>query len=67
MTAEQFVYWINGFLEIGNPSKLDENNIKVIRDHLALVIKKQTPDRNEKATQIQSEIPIFNVATILTC
>lgn len=45
MTPEQFTYWLQGFMEISNPTTLDETQIQIIKDHLALVFDKQTPDR----------------------
>ena len=43
MTPENFVYWLQGVLEIADPKQLDEIQIKIIKDHIALVLKKQTP------------------------
>mgnify|MGYP003390420498 CR=1 FL=1 len=48
MTPEQFTYWLQGFLEIQNPSTLDERQITIVKDHLQLVFKKETPDRDLK-------------------
>jgi hypothetical protein len=45
MTPEQFTYWLQGFMEISNPTTLDEIQTQIIKDHLALVFNKQTPDR----------------------
>jgi hypothetical protein len=45
MTAEQFTYWLQGFMEICNPETLDENQTQIIKDHLKLVFDKKTPDR----------------------
>ena len=45
MTPEQFTYWLQGFMEISNPTTLNETQTQVIKDHLALVFNKQTPDR----------------------
>jgi hypothetical protein len=45
MTPEQFTYWLQGFMEISNPTTLDETQTQIIKDHLALVFDKQTPDR----------------------
>lgn len=44
MNSQDFIYWLNGFMEIANPKSLDENQIKVIRDHIALVLTKVTPN-----------------------
>jgi len=46
MTAEQFTYWLQGFMEVANPSTLDERQTQIIKDHLALVLDKKTPDWN---------------------
>jgi hypothetical protein len=45
MTSEQFVYWFNGFLEIAQPEVITATQISIINDHLALVLKKETPTR----------------------
>lgn len=45
MTPEQFVYWLQGFMEVANPSTLTETQTQQIKDHLNLVFDKQTPDR----------------------
>lgn len=45
MTAEQFVYWLQGFMEVANPTQLTETQTRQIKDHLNLVFDKQTPDR----------------------
>lgn len=45
MTSDDFAMWLNGFLELANPTSLNEVQIEIIKDHLALVIEKKTPDR----------------------
>ncbi len=47
MTPENFVYWLQGFLEVGNPVTINKEQLRIIRDHLSLVFKKETPDRNQ--------------------
>ena len=42
MTAEQFAYWLNGFVEL-NGGMPTEAQWKSIREHLAEVFKKVTP------------------------
>lgn len=37
MTPENFVYWLQGYLELANPSLLDEKTILMIKEHLDLV------------------------------
>lgn len=51
MTPEQFIYWLQGFLEIADPKKLDKTQIQIIKDHIALVMTKETPYRGQ--TQLQ--------------
>jgi hypothetical protein len=55
MTPEQFVYWLQGYFELreGN-SALTEGQTQIIKDHLQLVFKKETPDRNQTT---QSNFP----------
>lgn len=45
MNERDFVYWLNGFLEVGNPKTLNATQVKQIKDHLKLVMKKETPPR----------------------
>jgi hypothetical protein len=42
MTAENFCYWLQGLLEVGNPTSLNEEQVKQIKEHLALVFNKVT-------------------------
>lgn len=56
MTPEQFVYWLNGALELGAKS-LDEQQVKVIKDHLKLVLTKITPSYNvDNSVKINNEL-----------
>ena len=45
MTAEQFTYWLQGYFEINDPERISPMETKIIKDHLALVFKKETPTR----------------------
>lgn len=47
MNPINFVYWLQGFLEIGDPKSLNEVQIQEIRNHIALVLDKQTPNLNK--------------------
>lgn len=44
MTPRDFVYWLNGLLELGQPETLNKAQIKSIREHLDLVLQKVTPE-----------------------
>ena len=56
MTPEQFVYWLQGFMEMANPSTLNETQTQQIKDHLKLVFDKKTPIR----LSTNSTDPIIN-------
>ena len=43
MTERDFVYWLQGYMELENPIALSETQTQQIKDHLALVFKKETP------------------------
>jgi hypothetical protein len=43
MTSQEFVYWLNGFLELIGAKTLDEHQLKIVREHMSLVLAKVTP------------------------
>lgn len=45
MDAQNFVYWLQGYFELNESNKLSENQVMIIKDHLAQVLTKTTPDR----------------------
>lgn len=47
MTPEQFVYWLQGYLEVEDPMTIYEEQTQVIKDHLKLVFDKMTQPRQE--------------------
>lgn len=56
MTTEQFTYWLQGYFEISNNNTLSEEQVQVIKDHLNLVFKKVTPDRNKSLPEENSTL-----------
>jgi len=44
MTAEQFVYWLQGFMEVADPIELDKRQTQQIKNHLKLIFDKRTPE-----------------------
>jgi hypothetical protein len=57
MSPEQFVYWLQGFMEVANPKTLDESQTQAIKDHLKLLFDKQTPDRDSEKSDPIITIP----------
>lgn len=56
MTPEQFCYWIQGLLECKSDGDfLSLKETQAVRDHLALVFTRITPDRTEELTPEQEE------------
>ena len=43
MTSDNFVYWLQGYLELSKEKTLDADQIKVIEDHIKMVLTKVTP------------------------
>lgn len=50
MNYEQFAMWLHGFFEISDVKTLNEKQTQIIKDHLALLFKKVTPDRTESTS-----------------
>ena len=46
MEAIQFAYWLQGALELGQQKAMSEQQVKIIQDHLNLVLNKVTPQYN---------------------
>jgi len=42
MTAENFVYWLQGYVELANPESIGVEQLNTIKEHLALVLTKTT-------------------------
>ena len=42
MTSLEFVYWLQGFLEISQPEVISKEQIDIIQEHIALVLRKNT-------------------------
>lgn len=48
MTTENFTYWLQGALELGQVQSFNEDQVRIIQDHLDLVFNKVTPLRLPK-------------------
>lgn len=47
MEPLNFIYWLQGYLELQDPKTIDGPKVQMIKDHLALVLKKETPVRSQ--------------------
>lgn len=45
MSPEQFVYWLQGFIEMNPNAMLTHTQWEILKDHLKLVMDKKTPQR----------------------
>jgi hypothetical protein len=52
MHSNSFVYWLNGFFELSGATTLDEKQVKIIKEHIAMTLTKVTP------TSYQSPVTI---------
>ncbi len=47
MNSTEFCYWLQGYLELREDDKpLTAKQVQIVKDHLALVFQKVTPDRD---------------------
>ena len=42
MNSEHFIYWLQGFFELSETATLNEEQVKVIKEHISLVLEKKT-------------------------
>lgn len=53
MTPENFTYWLQGFFELTNTNELTEDQVKMIKQHLALVFKNESASINVEETKVK--------------
>lgn len=44
MNAQEFAFWLQGYLEMSGAKTLGEKEVQILKDHLALVFEKKTPN-----------------------
>jgi len=60
MTERDFCYWLQGYIEINGIQSLSEEQVKIIQEHLQLVLNKVT------FTTLNAKT-ILDLPTHLTC
>lgn len=56
MQSRDFVFWLQGFFEISNPTNLSEEQVGMIKNHLALVFRHDAslcPSESEKPMELR--------------
>lgn len=68
MTERDFLYWLQGFLEMSEAKTLDEKQVQIIKDHIKLVAVKVTPDYPFGLTRHHPMLPLTNpISTEIIC
>ena len=50
MSPQDFCYWLQGFLEMGNPKEMNEGQVKMLKNHLGLVFVNVTSDLPQESS-----------------
>lgn len=69
MTPESFAYWLQGFFELSGTDKLTEKQVQIVKDHLALVFTKVTPERvgkKKKKVKKITDLPVVGTSETIT-
>jgi hypothetical protein len=63
MNSLNFCYWLQGYVELSTNNKgLSPKQLDMVREHLKLVFKKETPDQDVLNVQLCSPQPLGNFA-----
>jgi len=65
MQERDFIYWLQGFLELSGATTLNEEQVKVIKEHIALVMTKVTP--STVGTPYIATSPLLDKGWEITC
>ena len=69
MTPENFVYWLQGFFELKeyDGGDLTPTQVDIIKDHIKLVLCKQTPTYNFGASPSQQALDLSHTTNWPSC
>jgi hypothetical protein len=60
MNSTEFCYWLQGYLELRDDDRpLTAKQVQIIKDHLALVFNKVTPDRKVEPAKAEEELDVW--------
>lgn len=62
MTQSEFVYWLNGYVDICG-ARPDDRQWQIIKDHLTLTFNKVTPDRAPKGDTVSINSNVLPLRT----
>lgn len=65
MTPNDFAFWLQGFIEMNPNAMVTRTQWEIVKDHLKLVMNKQTPNRTH--TLLGSIAPTFPTFPTATC
>lgn len=56
MTERDFVYWLQGYLEISGSNVITAEQLMIIKDHIKLVMTKVTPSYTYTSNKLAVEV-----------
>lgn len=60
MSSRDFIYWLQGFLEISDAKELTEKQTEVVKRHLALVFKHEIDPSYSSDPKVQEELNMIH-------
>jgi hypothetical protein len=61
MDATNFVYWLQGWIEIQNPKTISEAQLWEIKNHLALARTEESIQKTEERANVETIYPLGNI------
>lgn len=67
MNEKEFCYWLQGFFEMTDATSLTDEQVEMIKRHLALVFTNVTSDQSEYSPNITIPYPQWPNGTEVIC
>lgn len=45
MTPEEFIYWLSGFIELGQLNEINAEQIEIIKNHISITLNRVADDK----------------------